>query len=210
MISLLDCHGQPANDLFNAQRRADRAVHEMLGLIKGVLVDGVVSDAEVLAFRDWFAANPDALTVWPGYRLSARIRAILADGRVDDAEREDLRLLFQATAGVQLVEEANASTTLAFDDPSPVLNFEGSTYLFTGRLVYGTRSHCEQAVRSRGASVVSRLNSDVNVLVVGCIGSRDWIHSSFGRKIEAAVKLRRSGSGIVIVPESHWVTSIET
>jgi len=31
-------------------------------------------------------------------------------------------------------------------------------------------------------------------LVIGAIGSRDWIHSTHGRKIEAAVKLREQGT----------------
>jgi hypothetical protein len=46
-------------------------------------------------------------------------------------------------------------------------------------------------------------------LVIGTFGSRDWVHTSFGRKIEKAVSLRGSGSGIAIAVEDHWVQCVE-
>jgi hypothetical protein len=92
----------------NARRRADRCINEILGLIKGMLADGVVTDNEVHAFETWFSANPDALSV----------------------------------------------------------------------------------------------------LVVGCLGNSDWAHTSFGRKIEAAVRLRRDGIPIAIVDERHWASQL--
>ena len=42
-------------------------------------------------------------------------------------------------------------------------------------------------------------------LVIGDIGSKDWSHSSYGRKIEKAVEYRDTkDTGISIVCESHW------
>jgi hypothetical protein len=46
-------------------------------------------------------------------------------------------------------------------------------------------------------------------LVIGTFGSEDWAHSSFGRKIEKAMDLRRRGvSSIRIVGEDHWATAL--
>lgn len=38
------------------------------------------------------------------------------------------------------------------------------------------------------------------VVVVGLLGSRDWAHSTHGRKIEAAVGMRRKGCPVSIEP----------
>ena len=42
------------------------------------------------------------------------------------------------------------------------------------------------------------------LLVVGAVASRDWLHSSYGRKIMRAVELRDSGRTVGIIGEDHW------
>jgi NAD-dependent DNA ligase len=133
---------------------------------------------------------------------------VLSDSRVEDDERDELRALLEATVGTQAEPETNPTTTLPFDNPSPLLTFAEQTYLFTGEFVYGTRKDCQAAVVIRGGHCVSRVNHQVNVLVVGCIGSRDWAHTSFGRRIEDVVRLQRRGMRISIVPEEHWVMQL--
>jgi hypothetical protein len=46
-------------------------------------------------------------------------------------------------------------------------------------------------------------------LVIGVFASRDWANTNFGRKIERAVKLRDSGSGLAIISEEHWKSFVE-
>jgi hypothetical protein len=43
----------------------------------------------------------------------------------------------------------------------------------------------------------------------GTFGSRDWVHTSFGRKIQKAVDYRTSGSRLAIVGEDHWARCID-
>lgn len=205
----LDAHGQPVDLWVNERLRVDRSIHEMLGLIKGVLVDGVVSEREAHALNDWFRANPDALRVWPGHVLSARLRKILEDGQIDEEERRDLFELLQATIGTQAEEQTNPTTSLPLDNPAPSLSFAGQTYLFTGKFVYGTRTECHDAVVARGGQCITRVNQQVNVFVIGCVGSRDWAHTSFGRKIEGIMRLKRKRLPINVVGEQHWVGQLQ-
>jgi len=44
--------------------------------------------------------------------------------------------------------------------------------------------------------------------VLGTFGSRDWVHTSFGRKIETAIRYRDKGAPIAIVSEDHWAASL--
>jgi hypothetical protein len=204
----LDEHGQPADFWVNERLRVDRAIHEMLGVIKGVIGDGLVTADEAASLQAWFRANPDAVRVWPGKVLAARLNKIFVDGVIDDTERLDLQDLLEATVGITDEEAANPTTTLPFDTPPPPLTFPNRTFLFTGKFVYGTRDLCQRAVVDRGGQCVTRVNEKVDVLVVGCIGSRDWAHTSFGRKIEGVVKLKEKGLPVCIVGEQHWAVHL--
>lgn len=212
----LDGDGQPQNRAYNQRRRADRAVNEMLGLVRGVIADGRVSDEEIEAVRNWLAQNAEAAHVWPISVLAERIARIFRDGVVDERERAELLQLLQQTTGagpgvpdpgrsdLGVPNPAVRPSRLPLCTPAPDLTFAGKVYVFTGAFVYGTRHGCEEAVVSRGAHVRSSITKQTHVLVIGTIGNSDWAHSSHGRKIEKAVEYRSAGIPLTIVSEEHW------
>jgi hypothetical protein len=198
-----DVHAQP-NAAFNLSRRIDRSISELLGLTKGIIADGIVSPAETELLRAWIGANPEAVSAWPGNVLAERLARIYEDGRVDEDEREDLRCLLQELSGGPVHDAGNPSTRLPLDDPPPQLRFDGAVYVFTGRFFSGTRQWCEGLVESRGGVCSSNVTRRTNYLVIGELGSRDWKHTSFGRKIQKAVDVRSKGIDLAIIAEDHW------
>jgi len=137
----LDPHGQPFNLRFNRARRAERDLSEMLGLAKGVLADGLVTEAEAELLRNWALHHPDATEQWPVNILKERLDRIFADGRVQEAERQDLSSLLESivggTAGVIVGEDA--ATELPIDRPPPTLVWQDSIFVFTGKFAFGPR-----------------------------------------------------------------------
>lgn len=206
----LDGHGQPLARGLNAARRADRDLSELLGLIRGITADGAVNDAEAKVLQRWLDANPDVRDEWPASVLADRLARIFADGRIDEEERAELLDLLHQTTGdrPEVPEGQRGATRLPLDDPAPTLIHVDQVYVFTGKFLYGTRSACERAVIERGGRCASSISGKVNVVVIGTLGSQDWIQSSHGRKIEAAVDLRGSGHPITIVAEEHWVGAL--
>lgn len=61
-----------------------------------------------------------------------------------------------------------------------------------------------EAIEARAGISSATVSKRVNFLVIGEVGSQAWRHSSYGRKIEAAIDLRESGTPIRIISESHW------
>lgn len=54
-----------------------------------------------------------------------------------------------------------------------------------------------------------RLTLDVDYLVIGELGSTDWRHSTFGRKIETALKYQKeSKSKVKIISEEQLLLNI--
>jgi NAD-dependent DNA ligase len=206
-----DSHGQPYNIRFNRARRAERDLSEFLGLAKGLLGDGVISGEEASLVANWVDSHPAAAEQWPINQLVRRLTIIFSDGVVDDNERGELAEILASivggTAGVILGEDA--STNLPFDAPPPELRWEGSTFVFTGKFAFGTRADCQRRVVSRGATCAANITTETDYLIIGTFGSRDWVHTSFGRKIQKAVEYRTSGVPLSIVAEDYWVQCVD-
>jgi hypothetical protein len=204
-----DSYGQP-HQYFNAGRRADRDLSEMLGLVKGVLADGVVTDDEAFFLRDWMEAHPDVVSAWPGSVLCRRLRMIFEDGVVTDAERDDLSELLQGLIGGKLgiLSGLEPSATLPFDDPQPLIEVPDRVFCLTGRFAFGPRAICEDAVRRVGGWCESSISMETNFLVIGTFGSRDWVQSNWGRKVEKAVEYREKYGWPRIVSEDRWAAAI--
>ena len=82
------------------------------------------------------------------------------------------------------------------------------TYVFTGKFAFGTRRDCEREVEKRGAVCEPNITKRTSFLVIGTFGSTDWVHTSFGRKIEKAVSYRDDGVPLRIVGEDHWADAL--
>ncbi len=206
----IDLNGQPYNLHFNRARRAERDLSELLGLAKGVLADGIVIESEADLIRRWVVAHPDAAEQWPVNRLKTRLDQIYEDGRVDEIERKDLAELLTALVGGQagIIVGEDAATNLPIDQPPPPLIWTNSLFVFTGKFAFGPRKACEREVTRLGGFCESTITKRTNYLVIGTFGSRDWVHTSFGRKIEKAVEYRDAGRPLAIVNEDHWASAI--
>ena len=207
----LDPHGQPYNVHFNRARRAERDLSEFLGLAKGLLTDGAVTSGEADLVRNWIECHGDAVEQWPLNILAERLQRIYADGRVDDDEREELAAILSSivggTAGIVLGEDA--ATELPLDAPPPEIAWPNSVFVFTGKFAFGTRADCQRSVTALGAVCEADITKRTDYLIIGTFGSRDWVHTSFGRKIEKAMALRGTGSRPSVVGEDHWVASVQ-
>lgn len=209
MSTHLDDQAQQRISVFNAARRRERAIHEMLGLVKGVIIDGEVTESEAQFLASWIRANPEAVHSWPGLALAKRLMKIFADGRIDPEEREDLMFFLQDLAGgVHADGDIKVAVRLPLNEPMPPLLFSGIECVFMGHFIWGTTSNCEAAVIARGGTCGRNVTRRTGILIIGDLGSHDWVHSSFARKIQKAVEYRAKGLPLVIVDEEHWANCL--
>ena len=80
--------------------------------------------------------------------------------------------------------------------------------VFTGKFAFGPRSDCERAVIKLKGICERGVTKRTDYLIIGTFGSRDWVHTSFGRKIEQAVDYRDAGESLAIVAEENWVRAL--
>jgi NAD-dependent DNA ligase len=199
----LDEDGQPLCVSWNSRRRIDAGIDELLGFIQGILADGEVSEAETIALAAWTLKHSEIVCDWPVNVLAGRLNRIFADGRVDEAEREDLRTLLVEILGENENPLVTSSTRLPLSMPAPDVIFDQNVFVLTGKFAFGPRRVCEAEVLALGGKTSDHVTLQTSYVVIGSVGSRDWIHSSWGRKIEKAVEYRGL-CPIAIISEQHW------
>jgi hypothetical protein len=210
MGDALNKHGQPLGEGFNWDRRLDRGMDELVGLARGVLADGVLVVEEARFILDWLERNEPVRRNYYGRTIYEALRNVLADG-VMDADEEDVLvdLLLRFIGGTpRLPADNSCSTSLPLDDPAPVVELPGRSFCFTGKFEFGSRNECQQVIILSGAVIHKYPTCATNYLVIGEVGSRDWIHSNSGRKIERAIEIRGQGHPIKLISESHWAGCI--
>lgn len=191
----------------NTARLVDRQTDELIGMVRMALADGVLEVHEADFMLRWLEVNDHARAQWPGKMIYSRLCAALADDELSSEEEGELLDLLVRAIGSPRPEAA--STTLPLDMPAPRIDFGGRLFCFTGRFYSGSRDWCAQQVLARGGRTIDRLTLDVHYLVVGQSGSPDWLHSSHGRKIQAAVRYKeKGGSKIAIIAEECWAAAL--
>jgi hypothetical protein len=186
-----------------------RDVAELTGLLHGMLADDSINDREALFLSTWLRNRPSALTGWPGADLFALCERMLncpADGAEVGAE---LRELIGRIIGGRVVETGACGgvvTQVVFDDlktlPTP-----GATICLTGTFVGVSRRELEERLSGLGYRIAKNsLGSSVEMLVVGAAASKDWVSSSYGRKIEAALSRRKKPGKPMIVAEKQLLS----
>lgn len=209
-MSLVDEDGTPTHRLF-AGRVHDRLIAELLGLAKGVICDGEVTDGEAVALKQWLRSHPDAASTFPGSVIAGRLEAIFADGILEAHERDDLADLLRSLTGETEDQrgELDRVTRLPIDVPAPSIFFDGKTFCFTGKFVYGSRARCQAEIAHRGGRCADAVTETTDYLVLGTVASPAWVQGVYGTKIERAVELKAHGRAIAILAEEHWVEALQ-
>ena len=209
---IFDRDGQPIAEALRRDAREERQVDELIVLVKGVLADGALCTGEVEFLCRWLEANREVADYWPANVIYPRIAAALADNHVDaEEERELMGLLLSLVGGntAPLNGARSDASTLPLCQPTPTVEFVERRFCFTGAFASGPRVWCEQQVIERGGEAASAITQKLGYLVIGEIGSRDWAHSTFGRKIQKAVQYRQKGVPIRIISEQHWYSALQ-
>ena len=179
---------------------------ELITLSGEALKDGVVTQDEAEIICHWLKNNVKEEKNIVSRVLFARIKEMLADGHLDEEEQKDLIYLLGTLHGeTKEMSQEGYSTSLPFCKPPPEVVFPDKGFCFTGQFAYGPRKKCAEVVDGLGGKIEKRINWRVDYLVVGTLCTRDWAHSTHGRKIEEALALKSRGEkDIHIITEDHW------
>lgn len=156
----------------------------------------------------WLKKNKSYKDTWPISILYSQITKTLEDGVIDEEERSLLIATMTEFADFSPVCEQPAVSLPLCTDPAPII-YKGKTFVLTGDFIAGTRTNCEKEIEHQGGTTQKRVTLKTDYLIIGDKGSSDWVHQTFGRKIERAVQLRDNGHKIAIISEQNWIESLK-
>jgi NAD-dependent DNA ligase len=190
--------------------RASADMQRLHAVLGGVAADGIVSQDELLALRQWIDEHEHLRTLWPYDEVSSLITGVLSDGKIDDVEHDLLRAFFgefRARSAPSNTQGSVVPSTTSLNGicaACPEIEFAGMKFCFTGESARYTREQLTETVTRLGGSVTGSVSGKTHFLVVGAEGNPCWAYACYGRKIEKAMELRREGARIVIVHESDF------
>lgn len=192
-------------------REITKAMQALMGICSGITADRNINELEVQFLNTWLASNPETASSWPGSVIAERVQAIMADGVITADERLDLLETIQSMGGHDFENTGSAGPDFPIMpiDDDPCIFFKNMSFCFTGRFVYGTRAACERAILCLGGMAQDTISRRLDYLVIGTMVETQWVNTTYGRKIEAAMQQKLNGSEISIVSEQQWVEAIK-
>lgn len=186
----------------NEQLIKKKLINEIQGIASAIIYDGKIQDSEIEFLKDWLKLNNEHLSNFPLSDLKTLFNQILSDSVITEEERKSLFEFLQTIASPPN-KAPSLNTIFAI---SPVISFSGKSFLFTGELVFGSRSKAQAKVTELGGIIHKNVRVDTNYLVFGTKGSSDYKYSGFGNKVETAIKLNReNNANIQIVKEEDFL-----
>jgi hypothetical protein len=180
------------------------------GILGGVGADGVVSEEELRGLREWMENAENLRGTWPYDEVDSLITHVLSDGRIDAAEHE---FLVGFTRGFLGSTDGLAAETTPFAEDAvrrgicavdPEVTFEGKRFCVTGSSPQSSRRQILGVIEKLGGVVHKSVVKKLDYLIVAADRSLHWAFSCYGRKVEAAMALRRDGAQLVVVHESDF------
>ncbi len=201
------CERLKSTDFMSATTADLQRLHAIVG---GVAADGEVNEAELRELTNWLQEHEHLKTCWPYDEIDTLVTNVLRDGKIDDEEHAVLKSYFSEfvhkrddrTITSPAIKEGQSITGLCAVCPEIV--FKGSTFCFTGLSVKYAREAFLTLVSELGGRGVTAVSPKVNYLVIGAEGNPCWMYACYGRKVEKAIELRKSGIRISIVHENDF------
>ena len=194
------------------------SIQFLAGMVHGIMADGELTDSEISALKAWMVANDFLTGTYPYDEIYTLLRAILADKVITNDEREQLLAFFsniiEFKDSLNLVESDYSDLKKKYNvcglcASDPEIKIRDHTFCFTGEFYRGSRSDLEGKVAELGGCSRTSVSSKTDYLVVGNAGNPCWAYACYGRKIEAAMKLRKEGGKVVIVNETDFWDAID-
>ncbi|MDB4902391.1 MAG: ligase [Mucilaginibacter sp.] len=88
------------------------------------------------------------------------------------------------------------------------ITFNGKSFCFTGKLLDLERKDAENEVKLRTGYVSTLVTSELDYLIIGDIPNPQWKFGGYGKKIDAAIKLRNSIGKPLIIKECDFIDSL--
>lgn len=189
------------------------SLQRLYGIFHGILADNEVTEAEIRSLNEWLSENDDLKGCYPYDEIDSLVIAVLADRQIDQDEKNILKIFFGEfvntsrslnTSRVELDELKSKYNINGICAACPEIAVENSTFCFTGSSINASRAQIKSLVEQSGGKFSNGVTKSTDYLIIGADGNPCWVFSCYGRKVEKAIIMRKSGHQITIVHENDF------
>lgn len=208
---------------FNKKRNTAKNIQMLSGILQGIIADNELNDAEIHYLYNWFCdfnyntvlqsdnEYYDKNTHFGHFEnaIANKVSDVLEDGIVTLEEKQSLLDLIQNYLGGSSEDGVIGSKVINLPIDENVSLTKKDIFCFTGTLLDGTRKEWILRLNDIGVETTKSVLVSTTVLVVGVEPSRDWINTSYGRKIESVMAMKEKGKDIKIINQEMLVEFIK-
>lgn len=186
-------------------------IQKLLGIVQGISLDNLIKEVEIRFLDQWLKENDYLKNTYPYDELYAFTTYIL-DKKVVERDVHEKALQFMnalscssSSSSKVLVDSLNANIWQL--DPEVII--PEKTFCITGISIYQPRKAIAEKVELFGGYVTDNIVQSLDYLVVCSQKNECWAFTSYGRKVEKAVELRKKGKQINIIHENDLYDAFE-
>lgn len=198
------CEKLRSTEYFDEITADIQRLHAILG---GIAADGAITEDELKGLDNWLSDHEHLKTCWPYEEVVSLILGVLSDKKIDETEKNMIKAFFSEFTSI-LDDKTVVSPKLTVDNNvvglcsvCPEITFSNRRFCFTGSSCKYTRSEFSKLITQLGGEVSTSVSSKVDYLIIGADGNPCWAYTCYGRKVEKAVELRKSGSKLLLIHE---------
>jgi hypothetical protein len=91
---------------------------------------------------------------------------------------------------------------------APEVVFCEKHFCFTGKSERLTRQRIAEMIERLGGKFLRDVTQEIDYLVIGADGNPCWAYACYGRKVERAIRYRKSGLKLLLVHEYDFWDSV--
>lgn len=182
-------------------------LQELEGFLSGIAMDGAINDLEIQRLSEWLDENEDVLKgSFPFDEVFTIVTQILSDGHMDSQEERRLLNVIRALTETFEANRDNDHLMSILSERNlyqidPDIQIHGRHFVITGVSKSRPRRVIKEAIIDQGGQVKSNISNLTDYLIICADKNEHWGLSGYGRKIEAAIKIRKEGGRICIAHE---------
>ncbi|PKN65529.1 MAG: NAD-dependent DNA ligase [Deltaproteobacteria bacterium HGW-Deltaproteobacteria-15] len=192
----------------NYYDRVTASMQHLQGLMGGIISDGNVNEEELAGLDAWLIKHDELRTCWPYDEVAALITGVMKDKKIDENEQRELKAFFgQFTAIADsrvVIDPPGLGSVRGICAVCPEVLFPKRMFCFTGSSYKYTRKQFTELVVKLGGKVTNTVSQKLSYLIIGADGNPCWAYACYGRKVEAAVELRKRGYPVMLVHENDF------
>ena len=167
------------------------------GILKGITVDGEISEAECKNLRQWLYDNIYLSDHFPFDKAMEVLDSVLEDSVITKDEA--------AYINAMINEMLNPIDCLKEE----VNSVDGKHVCLSGNFDYGQKSDVEAYIVSKGGTIDSSVKKTTDILMVGNGECQAYSNGTYGTKVKKALEYNKKGCNIQIIREADFFASVK-